>query len=190
MGVFNTSTVHAQDEVTSTPQLDVTEGPVEATATSTIDPCNPEVFDQQGEEVNPCASPTPTETVDPCAPGEQAAAGFEADPCATPSPTEPVATVIPSATPTLEYEIDVPVSFFPSETAIPGNEETVAAAETEAARATGTAESEEVDGVTELPNAGGSGPDRGSFAWLTVLALMAFSGASALILRSRRSTQH
>ncbi|MDQ2682971.1 MAG: hypothetical protein M3Y37_05545 [Chloroflexota bacterium] len=115
-------------------------------------------------------TPAVTATIDPCLPSNEAGEGT--DPCATATEETPVK---PEPTPTLEYEIDVPVWFFPTATIVPENEETAAAIE--------TAQADE--SVTSLPNTGGSGPGGPSYGLAVVLALAALLGSMIVAARSR-----
>ncbi len=194
LAIWSVPNVGAQAEATFEVSPEATATIVEtatATATltpfieSTFDPCLENVFEEQGEVIDLCVTPSATPTIDPCAPLEE-----NPDPCATPSSTvtstSPAATPIPSLTPTLEYEIDEPVSFFPDETAEPGNEETVAAAETEAARGTSTPET--LEEVTGLPNTGAGSSGNSTGTILLAILLIGLLG-SALAARYRSNAR-
>jgi hypothetical protein len=152
---------------------------------------------ESGEEVDPCVSPTATATFDPCAPRDTGEAG-EVNPCETPSPTntseapdatettEPAPTSTPTLTPTLEYELDVPVSFFPDEeTATTAAEETLAAAETVLPESTST--SDDGTDVTGLPNTGTTPSQTGSSVWVLAIVLLAVLVSCTLVVRVRTS---
>lgn len=141
----------------------------------------------QAGQVEVSSTPTETATIDPCVEPPMSEAGEEVDPCitetASATATETVAAQDPTATmtPTLEYEIDVPVSFFPTETGEAELNETVAAA---------TEQSEdEVASITRLPNAGGAAPTDGSKIWLLTIAVMTVLGSLGLVLRVRPTAQ-
>lgn len=114
-------------------------------------------------------------------PTEVAATEGPLDP--SPTATEPSGT--PSATPTLEYEIDVPVSFFPSETPFGQSEDSVTATATHTAAVTSGSSGD--DSVTNLPTAGVTGPTQGSRGWLLAMTLLAVFGSSILVLRTRNA---
>lgn len=106
-----------------------------------------------------------------------------------PSATASAPTETPSATPTLEYEIDVPVSFFPSEMPY-GESEDSATPTATATRTTIPAATENAsgdDGVTSLPTAGVAGPSKGRQGWALAAALLAVLGSSLLVLRVRNA---